>query len=88
MPAESTTAQPSLSAVTAGVARVLGIDGRRLRPDTPLGLLGWDSLALLCLGDALADSGWHLDARRARSAATVADLTAACAGASHPWARA
>jgi hypothetical protein len=33
---------------------------------------------LVCLGDALAEKGWHLDEVRARDAQIVGDLTDAC----------
>lgn len=70
-------------AVDAALRRVLGLDpGAPVRADTPLRLLGADSLALLCLGDVLAESGWQLDEARARQADTVADLATSCVRAS------
>lgn len=70
-------------AVDAGLRRVLSLGpGAPVRADTPLHLLGVDSLALVCLGDVLSESGWALDEARARSAATVADLSNACVRAS------
>jgi len=66
-------------AVDAGLRRVLGLSSATpVRADTPLPLLGVDSLALVCLGDALAEKGWHLDEVRARDAQIVGDLTDAC----------
>ncbi len=66
-------------AVAASLRRVLRLGPTTpVRADTPLHLLGVDSLALVCLGDALAEDGWCLDESRARSAEDVAGLAAAC----------
>ena len=62
--------------VVAALSRVLGVDGALLRQDTPLAPLGWDSLARICLADALADAGWMYDnLARVR---TVGDLVDGC----------
>lgn len=67
---------PAPDALRRAAARVLGIDAgaAHLRGDTPLVGLGVDSLALLCLADALADDGWQLDERAAASARTLGDV--------------
>mgnify|MGYP003340473644 CR=1 FL=1 len=68
--------------VVDAVARVLGLPeaGRdMLRHDSPLTGLGFDSLALLCVADALAATGLVLDEDRARLAITVGELTSCVA---------
>lgn len=65
-----------------GVARVLAVDPAALRDDTPLALLGWDSLARACLVDLLAaDADRDIDVagldRALADAATVGDLVVA-----------
>lgn len=72
-------ATESLAPVAHALVRVLGLSSAaHLRGDTPLSSLGLDSLGLLLLTDALAESGIGLDERRARDAATVGDLAACC----------
>lgn len=71
-------------AVVPAVVRVLGLapsggPAPTLRSDTPLAGLGMDSLALLCVADALAEGGWMLDLQSAREARTIGDLAACCA---------
>lgn len=57
------------------LARVLGLpDAAHVRGDTPLAGLGFDSLALLCLADLVAENGGGLNAASARGAITVDDL--------------
>lgn len=71
--------------VAETLARVLGLPSGgagALRPDTPLAALGVDSLALLCVADALADEGWLLDPQRARQARSLGDLRDSCGAAS------
>lgn len=65
-----------------GVGRVLGVDSATLRHDTPLALLGWDSLARVCLIDIIAadrESAVDVTAldRWLSDAATIGDLVAA-----------
>ncbi len=76
-PADSTVAEPSVGDVVgACVARVLGVDSAHLRRDTPLGPLGWDSLARVCLADALAEAG--LTCASLGRAVTLGDVIDAC----------
>ncbi len=65
--------------VAHALVRVLGLgSAAHLRADTPLSALGVDSLALILVTDALAQSGWSLDDSAARSAVTLGDLAASC----------
>jgi len=66
------------AAVLAGLGRVLRLDPRGLRPDTPLEPLGWDSLARVCLEDAIEPAGWALSPRLASSSITIGDLVDSC----------
>ena len=66
------------AAVLAALGMVLRVDSAALRPDTPLEPLGWDSLARVCLEDALAPAGWALSPRLASTSATIGDLVDAC----------
>ena len=75
-------------AVAPAVVRVLGLapaggPAPALRPDTPLAGLGMDSLALLCVADALAEDGWLLDLNAARAAVTIGELADCCAPEGH-----
>ena len=72
--------QPAFDAVLAAVTRVLGAGCGGVRRDTPLALIGWDSLARLCWEDAMHEAGWVC--RDAQTAITVGDLVDACAPAS------
>lgn len=65
--------------VARALIRVLGLSsGAHLRADTPLSSLGVDSLALMLVADAMAESGYVLDERRAHAASTVGDLADCC----------
>jgi hypothetical protein len=71
----------TLAVVTAALGRVLDADPAILRPDTPLTALGVDSLARVCLTDAIAAAAertWGQPTLVPESvvagAATVADL--------------
>jgi len=68
------SAEPPVSIARDAVARVLGIDAKTLRADTPLVSLGWDSLACICWSDAVGEAGWRSDPAAALRAASVADL--------------
>jgi len=69
---------PHQVAVAAALGRVLGVNPQAIRPDSPLHLIGVDSLAVVCLVDDLAARGIFVDERQARAAHRVVDLVAAC----------
>ena len=74
--ADSTLAGSDALVARAAIARVLGVDPGILRRDTPLASLGWDSLARVCVEDALAESEW--ECRTLAMAETVGDIADGC----------
>lgn len=78
-PGAGSAAPAALDAAAAAIARASGQPERadRLRADTPLAGLGIDSLGMLCVGDLLAEGGWHLPDAAAMEAATVGDVARA-----------
>ncbi len=78
---EGAAAAERISLVAEAVARAAGEADRaeRLRSDTPLAVLGIDSLGLLCVADLLEESGWRLPDDALRTTSTVGDLADALA---------
>lgn len=70
------SAEPQVLVARAAVALVLGVDESTLRADSPLGPLGWDSLACMCWTDAVGEAGWGSDTGAASRAVDVSDLAA------------